>query len=46
MASTVADIKTQIALRQAKILDDQGKENLRVEELDRLLAHIIANEGE
>lgn len=44
MAITVAQIKTQIETRQAKILDDQGKENLRVEELDRLLAYIIANE--
>ena len=44
MAITVANIKTEIAARQAKILDDQGKETLRVEELDRLLAYIIANE--
>lgn len=44
MAITVAQIKTQIETRQTKILDDQGKENLRVEELDRLLAYITANE--
>lgn len=43
-AITVTDIKTKIDAQKAEILAEKGKENIRIEELDRLYAHIDLNE--
>ncbi|MDD3001755.1 MAG: hypothetical protein PHF29_08370 [Candidatus Riflebacteria bacterium] len=43
-AITVTDIKTKIDAQKAEILAEKGKENIRVEELDRLYTYIDLNE--